>query len=150
MAEKAPIPAEDYNAVVRSAHLLDIKLISSEFTIRAPYFAEDRENIRFVYGCEAGAQHYNVTDGRLVGTFNLEAGAKRSRRFLLKAKATYVIAFAIEGNPTEEGALAYLRRVGAFGCWPYFRAHFAALCASAGAEAPPLPIMTGNLPTNMD
>lgn len=150
MAEKPSIPADDYNAVVNSAHLLDVKMISSEFSIKAPFFSEDRDDIRFVYGCELGAQHFNLEDGRLIGTFFVEAGAKKSRKFLLKAKATYLIAFAIEGAPTEESALAYLKRVGSFGCWPYFRSHFATLCASAGAEAPPLPIMTGNLPTKMN
>lgn len=149
MAEKKPIPAEEYNAVVETAHLLDVKMIASEFSVRAPFFSEEKEGVRFVYGCEAGTQHYNAEDGRLLGMFHVEAGAKKSRKFLLKAKATYVIAFAVEGKPTQEGALAYLSRVGSFGCWPYFRAHFATLCASAGAEAPPLPIMTGNLPTKM-
>ncbi|MEJ8404097.1 hypothetical protein WKI27_01905 [Brevundimonas vesicularis] len=149
MASKPPIPAEDFNAVVEAAHLLDIKLISSEFSIQASFFGEPRDNIRFAYGCEPGAHHFNAEDGRLIGTFFVEAGAKKSRKFLMKAKATYLIAFSVEGNPTEDSALAYLRKIGAFGCWPYFRSHFAALCANAGAEAPPLPIMTGNLPTKI-
>lgn len=149
VAEKKIIQAAEYNEVVDAAHLLDVKMIESEFNIRAAYFAEEKENIRFVYGCDAGPQHYSMENGRLIGTFHLEAGAKHSRKFLLRAKATYVIAFAVEGKPSMEGALAYLARVGSFGCWPYFRSHFATLCGAAGADAPPLPIMTGNLPTKI-
>lgn len=147
--EKKLIPAEEYNDAVGAAQLLDVKMIASEFDIRAPYFSHERANLRFAYGCEPGAQHYSADDGKLVGTFHVEAGAKQSRKFLLKARATYVVAFVVEGRPTEVGALAYLRRVGAFACWPYFRSHFATLCGAAGADAPTLPVMTGNLPVEI-
>lgn len=146
MVEKANPTPEAYNAVVETAHLLDVKLISSEFTVKAPFFVEDKDDLKFVFGCDSGTKHYHSDGRRLIGMFHVEAGAKKSRRFLLKAKATYLIAFLVDGDPEEEAALAYVERVGAFGCWPYFRAHFATLCAGAGAEAPPLPIMTGNLP----
>lgn len=149
MAEKKLIPAEEFNDAVGAAHLLDVKMVSSNFDIRAPYFAHSRQDLKFAYGCEHGAHHYSVDDGKLVGTFHVEATAKMSRQNLLKVKATYVVAFFVEGSPTEVGALAYLRRVGSFACWPYFRSHFATLCGAAGADAPTLPVMTGNLPTEI-
>ncbi|MFS0741963.1 hypothetical protein ABC365_15340 [Brevundimonas sp. 3P9-tot-E] len=150
MAEvKKLIPAEEYNDAVGSAHLLDVKMIASDFDIRATYFSFEKGDLKFSYGCESGVQHYSADDGKLVGTFHVEAIAKKSRKVLLKSKATYVVAFVVEGRPTEVGALAYLRRVGAFACWPYFRSHFATLCGAAGADAPTLPVMTGNLPAEI-
>lgn len=147
--QQKPVPADEYNEVVNAAHLLDVKMIMSEFNIRANYFTYESEDLRFAYGCEAGVQHYSADDGRLVGTFHVEAAAKKSRTFLLKARATYVVAFVIEGKPTEVSALAYLKRIGAFACWPYFRSHFATLCGAAGANAPILPVMRGNLPNKV-
>jgi len=149
MAKKVQIAKaspDAYNAVVDIAELLDVKLIKTDFEIRASYFSTDQEKLKFVYKCDLVAKHFSPDDGRLIGTFEVEAGAKYSRQFLLRSRAHYVIAFEILGAPEENAALTYLSRVGAFGIWPYFRSHFAHLCGSAGAEAPPLPIMRGNLP----
>lgn len=150
MAEpKKPIPVEDYHAVLAAAYLLDVKLIRSDFSVEAEFFSSSKDDHRFVFGCEQAAYHFGG-DNRLIGTFNVEAGIKKSRRFLLRSKAVYLIAFAIEGEVSEDAALAYLGRVGAFGCWPYYRAHFAELCSSAGVDVAPLPVMRGSLPTQIE
>lgn len=145
--ERAAISASDYNEVIASAHLLDVKMIQSDFLVKVGFFATEEAERRYVFGCDQGPTHFS--EGRLIGTFKVEAGIKRSREFILRAKATYIIAFAIDGEVTEEASLAYLRRVGSFACWPYFRANFAQLCAAAGAEVAPLPVMKGNLPTEV-
>lgn len=145
--ESSPaIAPGDYNAVVTGADLLDVKLIGSTFSVEPQFFSEDRDSKNFSFGCEIATGYYLEEDRKLIGTFLLEAGSKTGRKWVLRAKSTYVVVFDVEGSPSEEAALSYLRRIGKFVCYPYFRAHFAGLCSGAGAEMPPLPVMRGNVP----
>jgi hypothetical protein len=140
------VAADDYNAVVQIADLIDIKLIHTTFDVVPALFLSEKDQHKFGYGCEFEHGYYRGEDNVLIGTFKLEAGSKQGRRWLLRAKSTYLVMFDVEGNPSEEAALSYLSRIGKFACYPYFRSHFAALCSNAGAEMPPLPVMRGNLP----
>ncbi|MBO9710470.1 MAG: hypothetical protein J7521_19890 [Caulobacter sp.] len=136
----------EYNAVVTGADLIDVKLISSTFNVEPVFFSQDKGKMNLSFGCEVATQFYLRDERKIIGTFLMEAGSKIGRKWVLRAKSTYLVVFDVEGDPSEEGALSYLRRIGKFVCYPYFRAHFAELCSGAGAEMPPLPVMRGNVP----
>lgn len=151
MTKKKPVTVPDttpqaYNEVVDLANLIDIKLISSEFKASPVYYNSDAEELRRLYGCDQVSGAFDGASKFLIGMFSFEAGAKYKRKWALQVKSTYLIVFSIEGEPEEGAALNYLSRVGKFACYPYFRGHYAELCSAAGAEAPPLPVMRGNVP----
>jgi preprotein translocase subunit SecB len=145
--KKKVISPEVYGDIVERAHLVDVKLTDSNFTIRPQFFGANEEELRYSYDCDLTSRHVN--NDLLMGMFVLATTVKYSRKIVLKSRANYLIVFRIDGKPNEDAALLYLERVGAFGCWPYFRSHFANLCSDAGAVVPPLPIMKGNLPTKI-
>lgn len=148
MSDKEPAPTvdpQDYNRVVDAAELVDVKLVKSSFDLQPAFFAASDE-VAFRYGCDLERSTYDQESNFLVGEIAVEAGCKLGRRWVLKVRSTYVVAFSVAGKPPVEAAKTYLERVGRFTAYPYFRAHFAALCSAAGAEVPPLPVLKGNLP----
>lgn len=86
-----------------------------------------------------GAEH-------LIAEVALAAGCKQGRKWVLRGRSTYLVAYTVEGRPTVQAAEEYLNKVARFTAYPYFRAHFAGLCSQAGAQMPPLPVMKGNIP----
>lgn len=147
---KVPTPtlskAGEYNNIVDAAELLDVKLIKSDFSVHPNFFVGGDHGSDFRYACDLISSHYDQATQRLIGEVALEAGSRSGRRWALRARAVYLVAYSVSGDPAEEAAFAYLERVGRFTAYPYFRSFFAGVCADAGAIVPPLPVLKGNLP----
>jgi hypothetical protein len=135
------LSADAYNAVVDTAELLDVKMIKSSFDVQPAFFGEPEDSLELRFDCDLAHSTFDSESKRLIAIFQCEAGAKKSRSWLLRAKFSYLVAYAVSGEPTPESAQAYMARVGRFTCYPYFRAHFASLCGQAGASMPPLPVL---------
>jgi hypothetical protein len=140
------LPA-DYNKLVASAELIDVKLIKTDFEVHSEFFAVDPDARSHRYNCEVGK--VLVQDDMLLGEIQMLAGCKIGRKWGLRAKATYLVAYVLNGDAPKQAATHYLEKVARFSAYPYFRAHFAALCQGAGAEVPPLPVLRGNVPTKI-
>ena len=63
------------------------------------------------------------------------------RRKPVTLRATYYATYALSKPCEETPALAYLRRVGRYSCYPYFRALFGILTEQGGLQLPPLPVL---------
>lgn len=140
------LPA-DYNKLVASAELIDVKLIKTDFEVHGEFFSTDPDNHAHRYNCEVGRVF--AQDDMLLGEIQMLAGCKIGRKWGLKARATYLVAYVVNGDAPKQAAARYLEKVARFSAYPYFRAHFAALCQGAGAEVPPLPVLRGNVPTKI-
>ena len=152
MPQKKPAPRpspQDYNSVVDAAELLDVKLIKSSFDLQPHFFAAEDQDLDFRYTCDLERSSYDAESKVLLGQIALEAGSKVGRKWVLRVRSTYVVAYSISGEPPEDAATGYLERVARFTAYPYFRAHFASLCSDAGAKVPPLPVLKGNVPTRI-
>lgn len=138
-----------YDDVVGTADLLDVKLTSSTFEVQPALFSLAESAKRYVYGCEPEAIHFHAESRRVFGVFALEAGVKSGRKWLFRVRSKYLIIYRVAGDADKLAVETFAERVGAFTCYPYFRAHYASLAGSAGAELAPLPVMRGAVPRNI-
>jgi len=145
--EISELKLSDYNKLVASAELIDVKLIKSEFEVHGSFFSSDEAARGLRYACEVAKAVYE--GDVLLGEIHMLAGCKAGRKWSLKARAAYLVAFHVSGGAPKEAAEYYVEKVARFSAYPYFRAHFAALCQGAGAEVPPLPVLKGNVPKNI-
>jgi hypothetical protein len=139
----------DYENVVGTADLLDVKLTNSTFEVQPALFSLPESAKRYAYGCEPEAIHFHAESRRVFGVFALEAGVKSGRKWLFRVRSKYLIIYGVAGDADKLAVETFAERVGAFTCYPYFRAHYANLAGSAGAELPPLPVMRGAVPRNI-
>jgi hypothetical protein len=142
--------AEEYNALVNSAELMDIKLIKSDFDVQPIFFSTEDDKKSYRYDCELARSFHREGGDYIFAEVALEAGCKVGRKWLLRSKSTYLVAYALDRPTSEAAALEYLKKVARFTAFPYFRAHFAEQCSQAGAVVQPLPVLKGNIPKKVD
>lgn len=135
------VPVEDYQVAVDTAQIRSVRLIKSVFDIQPEGFSPKREAWRQSYNCQVTRTYFDLSRKLLTGLVSAEAWCKVSRKKIISLKCDYLVAFDVGGNPTEEAAELFVKRLGAFSAFPYFRAHFAEVTSQAGIALPPLPIM---------
>jgi hypothetical protein len=136
-----------YNKVVRSAELLDIRLVASKFYAKPEYFEQKDE----VLSPDSGAKlaivdtlkwaDYDPELGLLVGHLDWEAGCRKGRRRLLSVTASYLIAYRVSKNLEAKYVNVFLGNVGRFAVFPYFRSLVAQYSSASAAELPILPVL---------
>src|SRR5262245_60664693 len=84
-----------YNAVVKSAELLDIRLISSKFDVKIEYFTlkqaeeeEKKKRIKHGFGWDLSSFNYSQETGYMFGHLEWSATSTKGRKTLLTIKAT--------------------------------------------------------------
>lgn len=132
---------ETYSQAVDSAELRNIRLLKSSFAMEPEGLSINRTNWRLAYRCEVVTVSFDAERKVVSGLVDAEASWKAGRKRLFFVKASYVVAYDLRGTPGEEAATRFVRRVGRFAVYPYFRAHFSGLTAQAGVNIPPLPVM---------
>src|SRR5207302_781372 len=122
-----PKPAFDpeaYNTVARAAKLSGITLIRSNFRMDLDYFGlmdkEDKPKPR--YGGTFQKEFFNETAGRAACEWNWSISITHERKKLLSLEVVYLVIYTGLADCAEEYVTRYMRRVGRFATYPYFRA----------------------------
>ena len=139
-----PKPAFDpeaYNVVARAAKLRHIALFQSHFTVESGYFSARRsENPpRPRYAGEFGTHHFDASDGQAGCEWKWAITLTHERKKLLSIEVVYLIAYDGLKDCDEQQVVRFLRRVGRFATYPYFRAHVSQLNWEARLDLPILP-----------
>ena len=139
-----PKPAFDpeaYNAVARAAKLRRISLYHSNFTVKPDYFGsqrkEDAPKPRF--RGDFGDHYYDKETGQAGCEWKWGIVVREGRKTLLSIDVVYFILYAGLENRDADQVTRFLRRVGRFASYPYFRAHVSQLNWESGANLAILP-----------
>jgi preprotein translocase subunit SecB len=134
-----------YNFVVKCAALDHVRLLNSKFDVKQSFFQEQGLP-KLAYDVSTADTFFDKEQGIAFARIDLSVEAKRSRSKVLGCTAQYVIGYSGLEDCEEEAVALFLKRVGPFACYPYFRSLFASLDWAAGTRLPPLPVHRENAP----
>lgn len=131
-----------YGGIVGDAHLVSLRLVSSEFIVNPDFirkgsadsFEVETEWTEDVHGAERETV-MGVCDWTFRGL------AASEEKPLVEVQAQYLILYHHVG-PNPEVALAFLHDVGRMATYPYFRSQVAMFAGAAQILLPPLPTIT--------
>lgn len=137
----AKVEAEPFNRLVSHARLQGLRLTGTKFEIKPQALTEDRN--RWAYRISDALLDWQLDcdEGLLRGQYSYNAACVEGRRKPVALNATYLATYRLSQDCDEDAALAYLRRIGRFSCYPYFRALFGILTEQSGLQLPPLPVI---------
>ena len=132
---------------MKSAELLDIRLLSSSFVVEEAFF-EDKEGeaeadrqFACAYGCELPHMSYESEEGGLLGQFEWKANVTRDDTEVLTISGTYLIAYQCDQGLDEQATTRFVDRVGRFATFPYFRALVGFYSTASSIDIPILPVL---------
>lgn len=142
--QSGPSPAFDaaaYNKVARAAKLRRISLLRSDFFVLPEYFAAKANNRSLSSRYTAGFGEHHVDSKGGLASCEWEWGIKiiDKRKATLSIDVAYVVVYGGIEECIEEQVIRYMRRVGRFATYPYFRAHVSQLSWESGVNLPILP-----------
>lgn len=146
-AQAAAALREAYANVVKSAELLDIRLLSSSFVVEMGIFEDDEDEavaekqLDCTFGCEAPNASYEPENGGLMGQFEWQASVIRDDAEVLKIGGSYVIAYQCAPDLDEQATTMFVERVGRFATFPYFRALVGFYSTASSIDIPILPVL---------
>lgn len=135
--------AKLYNQVVACAELSNIQLIHINFDVQPRYFLEepdDEDEANLGYEISVDETHYEPSEGMAACMMSFDVSAGDSQGAALQCKAKYAVSYRMGEVCDEQAVETFLRRVGVFACYPYFRGLFAQIDWAANTHLPPLPI----------
>lgn len=136
------IQPDAYNQVVSHATLQGIRLIHSKFDVKPRALSTDRSKWAYSLSDDLGGSDCNDGELLLRGDFTYNAACIAGRSKLVTAEARYLATFKLSSSCDAEAGEDFLRTVGRFACYPYFRALFAAMTDQCGLLLPPLPVIS--------
>lgn len=139
--KQAAFVSEDYNKVARLAKLEGLLLTASQFVLKPSYFSERRKEgrVRYVYGTDVKAETYDASAGNASCVWNWSTEAMVGKTKLLSISASYMIIYVGIEDCNEEAVKRFLKRVGRFATYPYFRAHVSQISWESSANLPLMP-----------
>ncbi len=141
---KSPTQSIDpkvYNAVIARTTLRGIWMTESRFDMKPQ--ALENADVPLKHTVRSQVEEVvNGADGVLFGFLRFEATARNKRQRAIHVTAKYFVSYAVEGGCDEMSAKLFIERVGRLAAYPYFRALVSSLVAQAGAQVPPLPIVS--------
>lgn len=144
---KQKFDIEKYNAVVDAAELADVSLISCDFHIQPEYFEQKAlqkdgaGKLKYSFGGTLGGFQFHSEEGLVGGEYAWNLTARAGRKHLAKLRCVYICYYTgLEGHD-EAAAIAFLKRVGRFATFPYFRAFTSQISWNSGADLPILPVV---------
>lgn len=133
---------EKYNQVIENVQLLSVQLIESEFKVRREFLSMGTKGRKKLeYNVTPGEIFFDAESGNGAIKFSCEAFAKAGRVKAVSCKAVYAVVYENLHGCDEEAASAFLKRIGRYTCYPYFRALFGILNGEAQTHMPPLPVL---------
>lgn len=154
----SPRPSfKKYNAVVQSAELVDIRLTSSNFQVKAEYYLlkgrekdDPKSRMRLEMGGSLSEFDYVKKEGLITGEFEWSASSTKGRKKLLSIRSTYLVVYRAANDLEDFYVGAFLANVGKFATFPYFRSLVATYSAAASADLPILPVLRQPIDTAPD
>lgn len=138
----AKVDPEKYNSVVSHATLRDIRLVGTKFDLK-PEAIEIAER-KWDFNITEQLEDWTCDNekGTLTGIFSYSASCVEGRRKLLNVTTRYMCSYRLSDLCDDTAAYHFLKRVGRFAAYPYFRAIFATLTQQSGIILPPLPVIS--------
>lgn len=138
---KPTFDSEVYNKVARSAKLRRIALVRSKFFVIPQYFIEEEQakSPKLEYQAQMHNPNFDADRGTASCEWHWVIASKSKRKVTLTAEAIYVIVYSGLKECDSEAVTAYMRRVGRFATYPYFRARVSQLSWESGTNLPVLP-----------
>lgn len=137
---------DNYNKVVDCADISSVQLIHIEFNVLPRYYSNQKDQA-IGYEVNTEDSYYNAGDGFAACLVSFKVEAKDDEGSNLECSARYTVSYRIAQPCDEKAVKTYLKRVGVFACYPYFRGLFANLDWSANTRLPPLPVHKENIKT---
>lgn len=132
-------PIAEYGRVVDNAELSTVSLVSLNFAVHPSYF-EKQEEIQLGYEINVSEHNYNTEQGSVLAVVECSVSANVDDEPLFKCDASYVVGYALSQECDIEAVSAFVKRVGVFACYPYFRSIVANVDWAAGTHLPPMPV----------
>jgi preprotein translocase subunit SecB len=128
----------EYNHVAKNAKLDALRLL--KFAMEAQPEIYSRENKpKLSYGRELVSCSYDADANVVAAIFRFSVGAKSGRSKVFLCQAEYAVVYDLPEDATRDASLAFCKHVGAFACYPYFRAAVSQVAWGSGMDLPPLP-----------
>jgi hypothetical protein len=141
-AAKPSYTRDDYNAVAGAAQLAQIMLVSSAFEVKPNYWRdkkEDPDKIKHNYDWDIRQYEYNAKEGAALAHIEFKIDVRSKRKNALNIRCAYLVVYAGIENMHPEAVEAFMRRIGRFAAYPYFRAHVSQLSWESNTGLPVLP-----------
>lgn len=142
--EKAAFSSEAYNKVARAAKLQAILLTESRFKVSPDFFVArqkgEEPNLR--YSSAIATVMFDDEAGIASCEWKWAVVGKTKGKKTLSIEAVYFILYDDLIGCDAEAAKRFLRRVGRFASYPYFRAHVSQTSWESGANLPILPTIS--------
>lgn len=139
-----PDHIRQYNLVVESAELNDVRMIHLNFDVQPEYYQEmmdDQSPMALGYTSSFKNVGYDPDARVLGGEIAWKVSCKKGNRRLLKCDVSFYIVYVGLEKVDDEHAIAFLKRVGKFASYPYLRSIVSNVSWNAGAELPALPVL---------
>lgn len=133
--------ATEYNAVVDSAVLLEVRLIHSAFELQPSYDESARDQRDLGFGGELREFKLDEKTGVARGYFSWWIEGTVAKKPVVTLSTAYVIAYAGLAGRDKDAVRRFIDRVGRFAVFPYFRALASQFSWAADLNLPPLPIL---------
>lgn len=142
MSKKAPgTDAKAYNAMIGRTILRGIWMTGSRFDMKPQALEEGEIPLR--HEIRSHVDEVVLEDGGIFyGFIGFEVVSRQKRQRVIHVTAKYFVSYEVAGGCDQATAELFITRVGRLAAYPYFRALAASLVAQAGAQIPPLPIMS--------
>lgn len=146
VADKAAALAA-YNQVVEKAELTDIRLVDLKLSVKPKYYTVVQDEESGGKRVQRGFEHtlkevfFDGETGSLGGRFDWSISVTAARKKLFSIDASFLIAYHDVPDVGREHVEAYLRRVGRFATYPYFRSLVSTLSWESKAELPIMPVL---------
>lgn len=138
---KAAFDSEQYNKVARAAQLRRISLIQSKFVVLPAYFLERDSSTptKFSYQAHFKNPAFSPEKGTASCEWHWGISSKFKRKTTLSVDTIYLVVYEGLGDCDPDAVTMYMRRVGRFSTYPYFRTRVSQYSWESNAEIPILP-----------
>ncbi|MGP7795594.1 hypothetical protein [Sphingomonas sp. CLY1604] len=139
-ASDAPLDfsSDEYNHVARTARMSGLRLLKFAMDAQPEIYSRDVKP-KLSYGRELLSCSYDEESRAVAAIFRYSVSAKTGRSKAFLCQADYAVVYDMEEGAKREAGLAFCKHVGAFACYPYFRAAVSHMAWGSGIDLPPLP-----------
>ncbi len=138
LAAEAPagFKGADYNLVAGRALLEDVRLLRVRSDVRPE---SGDKGVTLSYGRDLVSCDYEPDSASAAAIFRFHVTAKAGRKVVFTVQAEYLALYEVGKDAQPNAARAFVKNVGLFAAYPYFRAFVAQVAWNAGMRLPPLP-----------
>ncbi|MDR6292370.1 hypothetical protein E9232_004910 [Inquilinus ginsengisoli] len=133
---------DDYNAVAGSAELAQIILVSSAFDVKPDYWRcmkERPDSLKHGYDWDLVNYSYSPEQGAAMSNIDFKIDVRCKRKIVLSVDCSYLVIYSGIKEMNKAAVEAFMRRIGRFAAYPYFRAHVSQLSWESNTGLPVLP-----------